>query len=94
MPATITATGTWTVPASLGKPVGGSGVEFDTIPPGAFDSRASLQRGTNLFDELNQFITLMGAAFSVSGTVIIDQLLVMLRDLRRTPNMGERVYAP
>jgi hypothetical protein len=94
MAATVTATGTWTVPAVAGKPVGGSGVEFEGVGATAFDSRDGLQRGRNLFDELNQFVTLMAAAMGVPGYVVLDQLHVMIADLRRNPSMGERLYAP
>jgi len=95
MAATLTATGTWTVPAISPKYVGGSGVTFVGVgTAGTFDSRTSSQKGTNLFDELNQFITLMSAAQGVPAVCVIDQLMLMLGDLRRQPALGERVYAP
>lgn len=94
MAATLTATGTWTVPQVLGQNAGGSGVIFRNAGGVAFDSRQSLQRGINLFDELTQFIALMAAGLGVPGNVVIEQLIEMLANYRRNPAMGERVYAP
>jgi len=94
MAATITATGTWTVAAAPPAYNGGSGVRINNIGGTAYDARTSSQKGTNLFDELNQFITLMAAAEGVPAICVMDQLMVMLGDLRRQPAMGERVYAP
>jgi hypothetical protein len=94
MAATITGTGTWTIPQVLHRPVGGSGTEAENAGGTAFDSRTSLQRGINLFDEVNQFVALMSAAMGVPGFAILDQLRVMIADMRRQPNMGERAYQP
>jgi hypothetical protein len=94
MAATITATGTWSVPQVLHRPVGGSGSEAENSTGTAFDSRISLQRGLNLYDELNQFVALMSAALGIPGFAVLDQLRVMIGDLRRNPAMGERVYQP
>jgi len=98
MAATITASGTWTTPAIVGKAVGGSGVAFTTptgTPGGTttFDSRTSLQKGTNLFDELNQFVTLMAAALGVAPIVVLDTIENMISDMRRQPNMAERSWS-
>lgn len=94
MAATITATGTWTVPQVLAQNVGGSGVLIRNATGTAFDSRQSLQRGINLFDELTQFIALMSAGLGIPGNAVIEQLMEMLANYRRNPAMGERVYAP
>jgi|SRR5215471_1099170 len=97
MAAQVTVTGTVTTPQIIGRYVGGSGVEIrgqTGTQNLSFDSRGSSQRGANLFDELNQFISAISAAWSVPGDVVIDQLYFMLADLRRNPAMGERVYAP
>jgi hypothetical protein len=94
MAATLTATGTWTIPQVVGQNVGGSGVLFKNVTGIAFDSRQSIQRGLNLYDEFNQFIALMGAALGIPGPVVLDQLRTMIADYRRNPAMGERVYAP
>ena len=94
MAAVITATGAWTVPQVLGQNMGGSGVGFKNAGGVAFDSRQSLQRGINLFDELTQFISLMAAGLGVPGNVVMEQLMEMLANYRRNPAMGERVYAP
>jgi hypothetical protein len=92
MAAVISGTGTWTTPQVLHKPVGGSGTEARNITGSAFDSRISLQRGINLFDEFNQFVALMAAALAIPGFAVLDQLRDMGADMRRQPNMGERVY--
>jgi hypothetical protein len=94
MAAAITATGTWTVPQVVGQNTGGSGVLFKGAGGIAFDSRQSLQRGLNLYDEFTQFVALMAAALGVPGNVVLDQLHLMISDYRRNPAMGERVYAP
>jgi hypothetical protein len=94
MAATISGTGTWTTPQVLHRPVGGSGTEARNVTGNAFDARTSIQRGINLFDEFTQFISLMSAAMGVPGFAILDQLRDMGADMRRQPNMGERVYAP
>jgi hypothetical protein len=98
--ATITATGTWpdaTTPVKLdvkGRYVGGSGVEFRNMGDDDFDSRASIARGKNLFDETQQFVALCAANMSMHPSAVIDQLLKILADMRRNPSMGERVFAP
>jgi len=104
--AVVTVTGNVTPPAVAGKSIGGSGVYFQGVGGTAFDSRTGIQKGINIWDELNQFIAQLTAAWNagnaaatpalpaVSSQAVIDQLLVMLRDLRRNPPMGERVYAP
>lgn len=94
MSATISATGTWTVPQVAGQPTGGSGVLFKSAGGAAFDARISLQKGINLFDEVNQFVTLMSGAMGVPGYVALDQIRLIINDMRRTPSMGEKVYAP
>ena len=94
MAATITATGTWSVPQVVGKYTGGSGVEFRNCGGTAFDARTSVQRGINLYDELNQWIALLADALDVPALVAVEQLRVMLADYRRAPALGERVYAP
>jgi hypothetical protein len=94
MAAVITGTGTWTTPQVLHRPVGGSGTEARNAGGNAFDSRTSIQRGLNLFDEFQQFIALMSAALAVPGFAVLDQLRDMGADMRRQPNMGERVYQP
>jgi hypothetical protein len=94
MAAAISGSGTWTTPQVLHTPVGGSGTQAKNAGGSAFDSRLSLQRGINLFDEFQQFVALMSAALSVPGFAVLDQLRVMIADARRQPNMGERVYAP
>jgi hypothetical protein len=94
MAATLTATGTWTVPQVVGQNMGGSGVGFKNVTGIAFDSRQSLQRGLNLYDEFTQFVALAAAALGVPGNVILEQLQYMISDYRRNPAMGERVYAP
>ena len=99
MSLVISATGTITAadrsyPAVLGKHVGGSGVTFQNIGDTDFDSKVGIQRGINLFDELDQFVAILAATLGVPGVVIIDQLRLMLNDMRRQPEMGQRVYAP
>jgi hypothetical protein len=93
MAAVITATGTWTTPDVKAQDVGGSGVTFRNAGGDDFDSRASIQRGKNLFDEVQQFVALVAAAQGYSGTAAIDQILACLHDMRRQPNMGERVFS-
>jgi hypothetical protein len=94
MAAIITATGTWSVPQVVGKYVGGSGVELRNCGSTAFDARTSVQRGINLYDELQQWIGLLADALDVPALVAVNQLQVMLADYRRAVSMGERVYAP
>jgi hypothetical protein len=104
MSLVITATGTLSPPPAVdrsypqakGLAVGGSGVEIEGIgtPAPVFDSRSGVQRGTNLFDELNQVIAIFAEKLAVPPIVIIDHLQFMLADLRRQPNQGERVYQP
>jgi len=93
MAAALTATGTWTIPQVVGQNAGGSGVLFKNSTGAAFDSRQSIQRGINLYDEFNQFVALVAANLGVPGNVVLDQLRVMIADYRRNPAMGERVYA-
>jgi hypothetical protein len=93
MAAALTATGTWTIPQVVGQNVGGSGVLFKNSSGVAFDSRQSIQRGLNLYDEFNQFVALVAAALGVPGPVVLDQLRVMIADYRRNPALGERVIA-
>lgn len=93
MGATITSSGTWTTPDVKAKDVGGSGVTFLNAGGDDFDSRQSLQKGKNLFDEVNQFIGLVAANLGVSGQAAIDQVQMCLRDLRRQPQMGEQVWS-
>ena len=96
--ATITATGTWpdaTTPPKLdvkGRSVGGSGVEFKNMGNDDFDARASIATGKNLFDETQQVVALFAANLSMSPNAVIDQLIKILSDLRRTPSLGERYY--
>lgn len=93
MGATITSTGTWTTPDVKGQDVGGSGVQFKNMGNDDFDSRQSLQKGKNLFDEVNQFIALVAANMGYSGNAAIDQVMKILADLRRQPQMGEQVWS-
>jgi len=92
MAATITSTGTWTVPDVKGRDVGGSGVEFKKSGDDDFSARASIPKGKNLFDETQQFVGLMAGALGVSANVAIDTLLKILADMRRNPNLAERYY--
>jgi hypothetical protein len=92
MAAIITATGTWTVPDKKGRYVGGSGSEFVKMGDDDFSARASIPTGKNLFDEVGQFVGLVAAALGVPGLVAIDQISMVLADMRRCPEMGERVY--
>ena len=94
MAGVVTITGTVAAPAVLGKSVGGSGVTFLNAGGTAFDARQATAKGINLYDEVGQFVAALGAQLGQPGFVIIDQLLVTLRTLRRTPEMGERVYQP
>jgi len=94
MAGVVTITGTVNPPAVLGVPVGGVGVTFKNMGATAFDARQATAKGINLYDETNQFIAALGAQLGQPGFVIIDQLLNVLHTLRRTPEMGERVYAP
>jgi len=94
MPLTITITGTPDPgqPGVLGQYVGGSGVTFRNSGDTDFDSTASIQRSINLFPEVQAIIAGLAAALSVPGIVVVDQLLMCLRDIRRKPNMAERSY--
>ena len=96
--ATITATGTWpdaTTPPKLdvkGRPVGGSGVTFTKVGNDDFSARDSIATGKNLFDEVQQFIALCCANMSMQPIAVMDQITLILADLRRTPSMGERTF--
>jgi len=91
---TVTITGTLDPgqPAVAGKAVGGSGVAFNAVGDTDFDSRASIATSTNLFAETQAVVAGIAQAMGVPPFVVIDQLLLNLQDMRRNPNMGERVY--
>lgn len=93
MAAAITSTGTWTVPDTKAQDVGGSGVQFKNAGGDDFDSRQCSQTGKNLFDEVTQFVALVAANLSISGTAAIEQIMACLKDMRRQPSMGERSWS-
>lgn len=95
MPATLTATGTWTAIAPT-RYVGGEGVTIG--PTGSsttnLDSRTGVQIGVGGYPELMQYIGLMASNLSITSLEAIAYTMQMLADLRRQPQMGEHVYAP
>jgi hypothetical protein len=105
MAGVVTITGTVTQPRLKTVQQGGSGTTYGasgglfTAPTAGsggtdMDYRYDATRDLNFFQELQGFIAEMARVLSMSPVACIDQLSMMLAEMRRQPTMGERVYAP
>src|SRR4029453_12887349 len=104
MAAVVTITGTVTQPRLKTIQQGGVGTTYGvsamTGPANAgsggtdMDYRISATRDLNFFQELQGFLAEMARVCTMTPVACIDQLLMMLAEMRRQPTMGERVYTP
>jgi hypothetical protein len=102
MPATVTLTGTTTVPRLKTLQQGSTGTSYGVSAmsgpanQGAgtndMDSRSGLGKDLNFFQELQGFIAEMCRTCAMTPEAAIVHLEMMLHDMRRQPMMGERVY--
>jgi hypothetical protein len=104
MAAVVTITGTVSQPRLKTVQQGGVGTTYgasgglSTVPVGGsgatdMDYRYCAGKDLNFFQELQGFIAEMARTCSMTPVACIDQLLMMLAEMRRQPTMTEsRVY--
>jgi hypothetical protein len=104
MPGVVTITGTVSQPRLKTIQQGGVGTTYGvsamTGPSNQgsggtdMDARYCLQKDLNFFQEFQAFIAEMCRVCGMTPVAAMDQLAMMLAEIRRQPAMGERLYAP
>jgi hypothetical protein len=102
MPGVVTITGTVSQPRLKVIQQGSTGTTYGvSAMTGAanqgsggtdLDSRYCLQKDLNFFQEFQGFIAEMCRTCGMTPVAAMDQLALMLHEMRRQPAMGERVF--
>lgn len=95
MAATITGSGTWSTIASAERPVTHEHTVEERYGYETLVYEDDLAGNKGGFPELEQFLALMGAAYSIPGIGAAVRLQGMLKIyLNRTRTAGDRSYTP
>lgn len=104
MAGLVTITGTVSQPRLKTVQQGGVGTTYGVVAMSGpvnsgsggtdMDSRYCLTKDLNFFQELQGFIAEMCRTCSMTPVAAMDQLVMMLAEIRRQPSMAERIYAP
>jgi len=93
MPAVITATGT-SGPVEDAPSVQGQSIHQLNGGGLDFDHANGLRAGTNLFQEVTQFVGIVAAALGVPSGAAAGRVMECLAAIRRNPIAFDRVFTP